>query len=78
MCVCSGCGKLIESNFYYCPWCGYSRVEQSKTDSENLRDQQSKARQAQSRAVSLEKMEAQLDELEKELSMMVLSAQMAR
>ena len=33
MCICSGCGKLIDNKFYYCPWCGYSRMEAEKQES---------------------------------------------
>ena len=62
MCICSGCGKLIDNKFYYCPWCGFSRMEQEK--------------QFQKRNNQLEKMEEQLDSLEHELSILVLSAEM--
>ena len=24
--VCRGCGRTIDNDFIYCPWCGYSRV----------------------------------------------------
>ena len=33
MSICSGCGKLIDNKFYYCPWCGYSRVQKETEDS---------------------------------------------
>lgn len=78
MCICGGCGKVIDKKYYYCPWCGYSRVEQDKEDSMELRFKQLKARQIEERQNRIEEMESQLDELEKELSMMVLSAQLAR
>ncbi len=78
MTICSGCGKLIESTFYYCPWCGFSRVEQEKNDSEELRYAQFKQKQAENRNSRIEKMEEELDQLEKELSVLVLSAQMAK
>ena len=76
--ICSGCGKLIESKFYYCPWCGYSRLEEENADSENLRYNQFKQKQEASRALRIEKMKKDLDQLEEELSVMVLSAQLAR
>lgn len=74
--VCGGCGKLISSSFSYCPWCGYSRINQSNEDSLELRYQQFKRKQAECRRSQLEKMEEQLDTLEKELSVLVLSAEM--
>ena len=76
MCICSGCGKLIDKRFYYCPWCGKSRVAQEKDDSAELRFAKFKEIQFQKRYNQLEKMEEQLDDLEHELSILVLSAEM--
>lgn len=76
MSICDGCGKIIDSKFYYCPWCGYSRVEQEKEDSIQLRYKKFKAKQLENRYNQIEKMEEQLDNLEKELSVLVLSAEM--
>ncbi|BDC92984.1 hypothetical protein SAMN04487977_1134 [Treponema bryantii] len=76
MCICGGCGKLIDKKFYYCPWCGKSRVVQEKDDSAELRYAKFKEKQFQKRYNQLEKMEEQLDSLEKELSILVLSAEM--
>ena len=76
MCICSGCGKVIDKRFYYCPWCGYSRVAQEKDDSAELRYAKFKEKQFQKRYNQLEKMEEQLDDLEHELSILVLSAEM--
>ncbi len=76
MCICGGCGKLIDKRFYYCPWCGYSRVEKEKEDSTELRYTKFKERMMERRYNQLEKMEEQLDSLEKELSILVLSAEM--
>ena len=74
MCICSGCGKLIDNKFYYCPWCGFSRMEQEKQESAELRYAKFKEKQFQKRNNQLEKMEEQLDSLEHELSILVLSA----
>ena len=76
MCICGGCGKLIDKRFYYCPWCGYSRAEKEKQDSTELRYTKFKERMMERRYNQLEKMEEQLDSLEKELSILVLSAEM--
>lgn len=78
MCICDGCGKLINREFYYCPWCGYSRVEQSKEDCEKLRYAQFKAKKQEVQSQKIGEMEDQLDDLEKELSVLALSYQMAR
>ena len=76
MCLCSGCGKLIDKRFYYCPWCGFSRVVQEKDESAELRYAKFKEKQFQKRNNQIEKMEEQLDNLEHELSILVLSAEM--
>ncbi len=76
MCICSGCRKLIDKRFYYCPWCGFSRVVQEKDESAELRYAKFKEKQFQKRNNQIEKMEEQLDNLEHELSILVLSAEM--
>ena len=76
MCICSGCGKLIDKRFYYCPWCGQSRVIQEKDDSAELRYAKFKEKLYEKRYNQIEKMEEQLDSLEHELSILVLSAEM--
>jgi uncharacterized Zn finger protein (UPF0148 family) len=76
MSICGGCGKLIDNKFYYCPWCGYSRVEKESEDSSRLRYAKFKEKMMEKRYNQLERMEEQLDSLEKELSIMVLSAEM--
>ena len=76
MSICGGCGKLIDKRFYYCPWCGYSRVQKEEDDSAKLRYAEFKEKQYQKRYNQIEKMEEQLDSLEHELSILVLSAEM--
>ena len=76
MCICGGCGKLIDKRFYYCPWCGYSRVQKEEDDGAKLRYKEFKEKQFQKRNNQIEKMEEQLDTLEHELSILVLSAEM--
>ena len=62
MCICSGCGKLIDNKFYYCPWCGYSRMEAEKQESAELRYAKFKEKQFQKRYNQLEKMEEQFQQ----------------
>lgn len=33
--VCRGCGRLLEKDFIYCPWCG---MERNSVDSEEIMD----------------------------------------
>lgn len=76
MSICGGCGKLIDSKFYYCPWCGYSRVAQDKEEALELRCKQIKDQQLESQFNHIERLGQQLDNLERELSVLVLSAEM--
>ena len=78
MIICSGCGKLIEKDFFYCPWCGVSRVANDTKDADELRILKYKQNQKEMRDHQFEVMAEQLDDLEKELSVLVLSAEMSK
>lgn len=78
MCICDGCGKLIENKFYYCPWCGYSRVKEEKEEAVQLRTNLMLEKQRAVQQVRIEKLEEELEALEEELNVLVLSAEMAR
>ena len=78
MCICDGCGKLIDNRYIYCPWCGYSRVEKEQEESLELRYKQFKQKQMEKRKFQLEQMQEKLTDLENELSVLVLSSQMAK
>ena len=34
--VCSGCGREIEKNFVYCPWCGIQLIKKESREYQNL------------------------------------------
>lgn len=74
--VCRGCGRTIESEFIYCPWCGYSRV--AADDSLPLEAVFNKLEQMQndSRNAHISEMQEQLADLESELDTLVLCAEM--
>ena len=42
MCICGGCGKILENSFHYCPWCGFSRIEEEKKQSIDMKYEQYK------------------------------------
>ena len=77
VCVCKECGRTIEREFIYCPWCGMSRIgvadNQEVLDSVFFRLEE---KQADDREKRLRRLESQLDELEKDLNVLVLSAEM--
>ncbi len=77
VCVCKECGRTIEREFIYCPWCGMSRI--GATDNQEVLDSvfsRLEEKQADDREKRLRKLESQLNELEKDLSVLVLSAEM--
>lgn len=77
VCVCKECGRTIEKEFIYCPWCGISRI--GVTNNQEVLDSvftQLEEKQADDRNRRLRKLETQLEELEKDLDVLVLSAEM--
>ncbi|MBC6714014.1 hypothetical protein [Treponema sp. Marseille-Q3903] len=78
MSICGGCGKLINSEFHYCPWCGYSCIEEEKQHAEQLRYAEYKSKIVERQSNQIKQMSEQLDNLEEELSVLVLSVEMHR
>jgi hypothetical protein len=78
MCVCKCCGRTIESEFIYCPWCGESRLEPEDRESMNAVFDRLVELQNEDRENKISKMKNQLDELDKELSNIALSVEMHR
>lgn len=76
MSICSGCGKLVNENYYYCPWCGQSKLAGESEEALKLRFEQYQQKKFNNKLSQIEKMEEQLDNLERELSVLVLSAEM--
>lgn len=76
--VCSGCGKLIDGSFFYCPWCGKSRFSQKNESCAEMHFNFEQKKMEMAELSKLEKMNEELDNLEKELSVLVLSAEMSK
>ena len=74
--VCRGCGRTIDNDFIYCPWCGYSRVASDDSASLEAVFNQLEQLQNDSRNRQISEMEKQLDDLVHELDTIVLSAEM--
>ena len=77
VCVCKECGRTIEREFIYSPWCGMSRI--GVADNQEVLDSvfsRLEEKQADDREKRLRRLESQLDELEKDLNVLVLSAEM--
>ena len=77
ICVCGGCGRTVEKNYVFCPWCGHSRVcdDDAKEAADSVQEMNVEER-IECRAARLDEMEKKLDALEKELKILILSAEM--
>ena len=76
--VCSGCGREIEKNFVYCPWCGIQLIRKESREYQNLFFEQLEQKRRMEQEQKLQSVGKQLDELEKELDVLVLCAELAR
>jgi len=74
--VCQGCGRTVNSDFLYCPWCGQSLISGDGRESLDSVFRQLENMQRRDCDKRLTDMQTQLDELEKELDTLVLSAEM--
>jgi uncharacterized membrane protein YvbJ len=73
--VCKGCGRTLNKDYLYCPWCGISRVSNDKESLEMMLNHYEENRK-DVRRKQLYEMERELEDLEQELSVLVLSAEM--
>ena len=77
MTICKDCGRTISETYIFCPWCGKSKVERvaSMNEEESLLESlKKKCYEEQTKKIM--QLEEQLETLEKELSILVLSAEM--
>ena len=74
--ICCGCGRTIERDFIYCPWCGHLRVKiESKESVDSMANHFEYVRN-DSRNQYIQTIEKKLETLEQELNVLVLSAEM--
>ena len=78
ICVCGGCGRTIETEFIYCPWCGQSKIQNNDKAALESVFKSLELKQAEERIRRLAELEKELDELEQDLSILALSAEMAK
>ncbi len=77
VCVCRECGRTIESDFLYCPWCGCSRINSVDENKivDTVFDKLEKLQQNDRRRRTSQ-VKDRLDKLEKDLSILALSVEM--
>ena len=76
--ICESCGRTINKEYLYCPWCGESRLEPEDRESMNAVVERIVQLQKEERERRLAQMKSQLDALDKELSNLALSVEMHR
>ncbi|MBR5933894.1 MAG: hypothetical protein IK002_07920 [Treponema sp.] len=77
VCICGGCGRTIEKEFVYCPWCGQSKIAMI-SEEERMEEIFNRLEEIQnnSRVEKIEKMSDRLNQLKKELDSLVLCSEM--
>lgn len=65
--VCHGCGRTIDSEFLYCPWCSLSRVTSDASMSIAGVFDRLNRMQESTRSMQITCLEQQLDEIERDL-----------
>lgn len=78
MSICECCGRTTDKSFPFCPWCGKSKVSQANEKSRETIIQNNLDKKHSEQFEHMEEIGRQIDELERELSILVLSAEMAK
>jgi len=78
MSICGFCGRTTDKAFPFCPWCGKSKVTIETKETEEILSQNLADKKYAEQFEHMEEIGRQIDELERELSVLVLSAEMAK
>ena len=78
MSICGCCGRTTDKSFPFCPWCGTSKVQNEDKTSQEILALNLADKKHNEQFEHMEEIGRQLDELERELSVLVLSAEMAK
>ena len=74
--VCRSCGRTIDSEYLYCPWCGLERVPVEERVPLDGVFEQLEEKQGTDRSSRLRRLEQELALLEKDLDVLVMSAEL--
>lgn len=78
MSICGCCGRTTDKSFPFCPWCGTSKINSEDKTSREAMVQNLTDKKVAEQFEHMEEIGRQIDELERELSVLVLSAEMAK
>lgn len=76
--ICGNCGRAIQKDFVYCPWCGENQLSQRARENTKISEEQAVERRREIREQQFQAIEKKLEMLEQELNVLVLCAEMAR
>ena len=72
VCVCKNCGRTIEQDFFYCPWCGFQKKEPAlKSDLADSVFDKLESKQVSGIEKRIVEMKERLDELERDFASFV-------
>ena len=74
--ICCGCGRTIERDFIYCPWCGHLRIKIESREYRNSVGNHKEHNHNDSRIEYIYEMKKKLESLEHELNVLVLTSEM--
>lgn len=76
VCICGGCGRTIDKDFIYCPWCGRERIKlNGKENFDSVFDRLEEMQEA-NRNLQIERAQKKLCDLEKELNCLVTNTEL--
>lgn len=74
--VCPGCGRTVNREYLYCPWCGVERSGGRGLESLDRVFRKLEALQCRDRLKYIDRLEAELADLERELDRLALGAEL--
>ncbi len=78
MSICGCCGRTTDKAYPFCPWCGTSKVSSELKSDQEIMTRNLADKKHEEQFNHMEEIGRQIDELERELSVLVLSAEMAK
>lgn len=77
MIICKDCGRTVNENYIFCPWCGKSKADRIANMSEKeLLIETIKKKRYEEQTIKIMELNKKLEALERDLSILVLSAEM--
>ena len=77
MIICKDCGRTVNESYIFCPWCGKSKADSISNMSEKeLLIETIKKKRYEEQTIKIMELNKKLEDMERDLSILVLSAEM--